>query len=1400
VAVTSVNNRVPTLPSKPQPAAPLTGATNSYQRLRTGVAVAIGLIGLALMLVHLVLAIDSRRYVFFGAMLTPNLVVDGSVPIGDNWVGLQAGLRLRDHILAINDQPLFETAGDYAAARTRFLEIVRSLQPGTPVTVTFQRPADQAVLDAGAEECTPPENGIATCTVRYDITRLPDNDFITFFLVPYIAGLIIFGIGAATFWLRRNHSPARLVAVLCVMLAVFMGGAFDANNTYQLNGIWLLSISFLGAPVAMIALIFPYRARWLTPVPALFLLPLALCAAVFIFALLRYLNPPTPWAYPAAWQSGIILAGVGVAFLAWMLQRQRRRATSMVVRDQCNTILIGLTITAAPIVLWGVNTLALNLTGETPLPFNTSIVLPFLVLPVITLAYAVLQYRSLDTDRIVSQGVTYSLLALGLVVGYFLMVFGFSLITREALVVTAASPFLIAVAIFVIAALFTPVRNRLQSQIDSIYFRQRTNYQERVEAFANSLTSLGETRQIADTFRAELDERLKPATLFIFTPEGDGKDYVAMGYPQPETDIRFAPDSPLIDYLKATAPDEPVYLERGRQWPVPLVAERARMGILRTMVITRLIGKAGLVGFVIFGAPQTRAGNYQYEDLRFLQSLTNQLALSLERTQALERLQVRVREQEVLSQVSQAVNFTIEYDDLLELINAQTTRVLPSTHFYITLKESNTDRLYHAFFLENEDRFGDKENRRWTMAYDLFSEVIRTESPLRVTDFAEEMKRRNAPIILEDLALKNWMAVPLSAGAKAFGVMSIGNIKGAPYTEEQMKVLNDIGTLAGTSLEKARLFAETNLRANQLSTLNTVSQKLASELDVDKLFQLITTSAVRIFNAEAGSLLMLTPDRRELEFKVVIGGSGSGLIGKRFPANRGLAGEAISSGQPAITNDAGNDTRWGGEIGSSSFVSESILTVPLISRDEAQGVLQVINKKNGSGFYKEDGELLATFAGQAAVALENARLFQSTDQALQQRVKELESLERIDTELNRSLDLQKVSEITIHWAITNTAATAGVLGVVEGEAPNQVLRITASYGYEAEDAPAGAEDKRWPLTGIVGRVMRTRQAETVPDVSIDPAYTRSLRGSLSQITIPMLSGREINAILILETNREPRLSLVDQAFAQRLAEHASIAIANAQYNAELTVANNSKSEFVSFVAHELKNPMTSIKGFAGAMFSGMTGEINDQQRNFLETILKNVDRLSTLVSDLNDVTRLQTNNMAMDFAPEAVLPLIEDTLRPLEQQIAAKGQQVTVDVPADLPLIQADKNRLLQVLTNLVSNAYKYTPAGGAITIRARRRDRNLDQKNRDLGPAVHVTIADTGMGISESDQKKLFTTYFRSTNPEALEQPGTGLGLTITREIIVKHGGLLWVESELGKGTQFHFIIPLAAEPVPTP
>ncbi|MBZ0303219.1 MAG: GAF domain-containing protein, partial [Anaerolineae bacterium] len=663
----------------------------------------------------------------------------------------------------------------------------------------------------------------------------------------------------------------------------------------------------------------------------------------------------------------------------------------------------------------------------------------------------------------------------------------------------------------------------------------------------------------------------------------------------------------------------------------------------------------------------------------------------------------------------------------------------------------------------------------------------------------QAMNERRAPTVAVNPDLKAWMGVPLVAGTATLGAMAVGTTRpGQTYGDDQFRIFSDISSLAAASLEKARLFAETNQRARQLAALNDVSNQLASQQqDLDRLLQLITRSAVEILNAEAG-LLLLTPedDSHDLELAIAIG-TDHEHIGQHFPAKHGLIGEVIKTGRHIIVNDAARDPRWTSEQARIDLQAQSVLVVPLIANKQTLGVLEVLNKKGRGVFIVEDANLLTTFAGQAAVAIDNARLFQMTDKQLSERVAELEALERIDVELNRTLDIRTVAERTLRWAISQCGATAGALGIVRGEPP--VLEIVGRYGYRDNEMPEGAEGSIWPLDkGIVSRVMRTRQADLASDVKIDPDWVPGQRHCLSQLTMPMMSAGDINALLILEKNTEPRLSLVDMAFVQRLAEHASIALVNAQLYVDLARANESKSEFVSFVAHELKTPMTSIKGYTDLLLGGIPGEVNAQQESFLDTIKANIERMNTLVSDLNDVTKLQTGNFHMDFSPVDFHRIIDETLRPLQQQIDEKAQSLDVQVPDHLPPIQADLNRLIQVLTNLLSNAHKYTPDGGSIQIKADISDPHVSgaaSNGKPGDPLLHIAVQDTGIGMSEEDLNRLFTPYFRSDNPQAREQPGTGLGLTITRGIVEGHSGQIWVESTLGAGTTFHFTVPLAAE-----
>lgn len=1213
------------------------------------------------------------------------------------------------------------------------------------------------------------------------------DDFGLLFVMPYLSGLIALGTGTVIFALRPRQQTARLTAVIAALTGITLSGLFDITTGRALAEMWILAALLLGGALIALLLVFPVPVSGTRSQPLLPLIPLVGASLLAILVIGWYRGTPLAGPDSLPLQTAGAVPLLALLVLAARLAETRSSAVTALVRDQSNRALLGAAPALLVAVLWLANWLVRLLTGSGFLTFNLMAALPLLALAVLSLAYAVYQTRAADTDRVVSQAATYLIMLMGLVTGYFLLVFGASILTGEAL--RASDPAVIAVIIFVMALVFAPVRTRLQDRIDRLFLRKRYDFQTQIEAFAQKLSSLVSFEDIIQAFSGQIEQSLAPDPIFTFLPNRQTGEYVAYGVPAP-TDVRFAASSPLVRLLEAS--ERVIYLEPGYPWPDELIAEQARLAILQTQVIVGLRGSNSVNGFVCLGASRAGDARYSLDELRFIQSLASQITVAVERTQVVESLERRVRELDVLSQVSQGANFTVELDDLLELIATQTAKLIDLTHFYIILRDPHTDELYYTFFMEEGERYRDQEELRWRAGRDLISEIFRTGHPINVEHYVRALSERGAAPAQEDPALRAWMGVPMTAGARVFGVLAAGTMHNrAPYNRDQLRIFSDIAALAATSLDKARLFAETNTRARQLATLNDISRQLvASELDLDRLLHLITASAIDMLDAEAGSLLLTDDDGGELEFKVVVGGSGQALVGSRVSADHSLAGEVAARGQPLIVNDVARDPRWAGELAGGAFRTATILAVPLVAQENVIGVLEVLNKREDALFTPEDAELLVTLAGQAAVVIENARLFQLTDRQLSERVSELEMLERIDVELSRSLQLSEVAEITVRYALANTNASAALLGVVTGDPAR--LEILHREGYADEDMPPGAEGTRWPLDrGIAARVMRFRKPELVADVAADPDYVPSLRGGLSQITLPMFSGAAINALLLLETNREPRFRPADLVFLQRLAEHASIAISNAQYYAELKRANQSKSEFVSFVAHELKNPLTSIKGYADVLITGAAGSLTEAQKSFLGTIRANAERMNTLVSDLNDVTKLQTDNLRISLAPVDLREVVSETVRPFQKQIEDKSQRLLIDVPVDLPFVLADHNRIIQVLTNLVSNAHKYTPPSGQIAIEAAL-ERPDDEQ---AAQRVHICVRDSGIGMSQDDLDRLFTPYFRSENPAAREQPGTGLGLTITRGIIQRHNGDVWVESTPGTGTSFHFTLPAVTE-----
>lgn len=283
------------------------------------------------------------------------------------------------------------------------------------------------------------------------------------------------------------------------------------------------------------------------------------------------------------------------------------------------------------------------------------------------------------------------------------------------------------------------------------------------------------------------------------------------------------------------------------------------------------------------------------------------------------------------------------------------------------------------------------------------------------------------------------------------------------------------------------------------------------------------------------------------------------------------------------------------------------------------------------------------------------------------------------------------------------------------------------------------------------------------------------------LCVPTSAGDKVAGALYVA--RDQPFTQADSDLLAAFARQAQLALDNAHLRAELNNADVVRAEFISHVTHELRLPMTSIKGYADLMRTGMAGELSPQQLEFLNVITNNVVRMRSLISNLSDMSRIESNRVVLDLSNFPLNNTVTMATSGLKAKIEERNQTLTIDIPKDLPELHLDEKRVSQILENLLVNANLYTPEGGKITVKARQN-----------GDRIEVAVADTGVGIQTNDQTQVFTAFFRSDVAEVRDHPGWGLALHVSHGLAEAMGGSLTFKSTPGKGTTFTLTLPTSA------
>ncbi len=642
----------------------------------------------------------------------------------------------------------------------------------------------------------------------------------------------------------------------------------------------------------------------------------------------------------------------------------------------------------------------------------------------------------------------------------------------------------------------------------------------------------------------------------------------------------------------------------------------------------------------------------------------------------------------------------------------------------------------------------------------------------------------------------------------------------------------------------------------ELRTLMAIAETVSGTLNLEEMLDSAVREVAAVMEVDTCWIYLHDEAGRGLLLRAQYGLSESNLRPLiRIQPGEGPVGAVVATNEPVLKEEL-DYYDWRGTFAFEREGLRSFAGVPMRVKNELVGVLGVASRLPRQ-FDPHEVRLLTSISHQVAIAVDNAKLYYQAKslankyerghQALQeinnlllesqaelerqmeavrnaeseihQRNRQLAALNAIAATASQSLDFDKVSRDVLDKVLETLNLSYGEIFLFRQESQEMVLVVR--QGESPQFAFAIAEFG--PGEGIPGLIAQNRQPLVINDVGADPRFIRGLEREdekYALASIPLIAQEHlVGAMNFFSTDRE-RFTPQVVDLLTTIGHQIGVALANARLyeevkvtaeqlrkaNEELQQLNRLKSDFIATVSHELRTPLASIMGYVDLMRDEETGTLNEEQAQYMEVVERNVDRLSRLINDILDISRIEAGHVDLAMAPLDVEEAVRDAALTLQPQLQAKGIELEIALGKGLPMTMADPDRIKQVLVNLLSNAIKYTPENGRVTIQSRllKAGEALPAPAPPLSPDsdwLLVSIADTGIGLPSGELDRVFEKFYQVGGVTDRPAAGSGLGLSIAQGIMEAHNGAIWAESAgPDQGATFTIALPVSElVPVPT-